>query len=211
MRWLVGGLLAVVLIAGLIFAVTNLGSLFSPQPQANPTAAATNSNAAEGSPAATQATPSAPPAVPPAIEGVSRQGDFDFAATFDGDLVKAYDGNAASYWSDMEFATENWGGLAPQGVPLVVKLKTPATVSSITLSQLGGSGGNITVYTNDRPSIDGAKAVGTNSFTSTDLNIPLAEPVQAQYVIVSINALPRLAAPKTRYGYGLRLAEIKVQ
>src|SRR3712207_8296313 len=50
------------------------------------------------------------------------------------------------------FATENWGGLAPQGVPLVVKLENPATVSSITLSQLGGSGGNITVYTNDRPS-----------------------------------------------------------
>jgi hypothetical protein len=211
MRWLVGGLLAVVLIAGLVFAVTNLGSLFSSQPQANPTAAATNSSGPEGSSAATPAPTSAPAAVPPAIEGVSRQGDFDFAGTFDGDLVKAYDGNAASYWSDMEFATENWGGLAPQGVPLVVRLKSPATVSSITLSQLGGSGGNITVYTNDRPSIDGAKAVGTNSFTSTDLNIPLAEPVQAQYVIVSINSLPRLAAPKTRYGYGLRLAEIKVQ
>jgi hypothetical protein len=211
MRWLVGGLLAVVLIAGLVFAVTNLGSLFPSQPQAGPTAAGTNSSAAEGSTAPTQAPTSAPPVVPPAIEGVSRQGTFDFAATFDGDLAKAYDGNAASYWSDMEFATENWGGLAPQGVPLVVKLKTPATVSSITLSQLGGSGGNITVYTNDRPSIEGAKAVGTNSFTSTDLNIPLAEPVQAQYVIVSINSLPRLAAPKTRYGYGLRLAEIKVQ
>ncbi|WP_455836098.1 discoidin domain-containing protein [Pseudarthrobacter siccitolerans] len=211
MRWLVGGLLAVVLIAGLVFAVTNLGSLFSSQPQANPSAASTNNSAPEGSSAPTQAPTSAPPAVPPAIESVSRQGNFDFAATFDGDLVKAYDGNAASYWSDMEFATENWGGLALQGVPLVVKLKSPATVSSITLSQLGGSGGNITVYTNDRPSIDGAKAVGTNSFTSTDLNIPLAEPVQAQYVIVSINSLPRLAAPKTRYGYGLRLAEIKVQ
>ncbi|MET1089645.1 MAG: ABC transporter substrate-binding protein [Arthrobacter sp.] len=210
MRWLVGGLLAVVLIAGLVFAVTNLGSLFSSQPQANPTAAGTNSSA-QGSSAATQAPTSAPPAVPPAIETVSRQGNFDFAATFDGDLVKAYDGNAASYWSDMEFATENWGGLAPQGVPLVVKLKSPATISSITLSQLGGSGGNITVYTNDRPSIDGAKAVGTNSLTSTDLNIPLAEPAKAQYVIVSINALPRLAAPKTRYGFGLRLAEIKVQ
>jgi hypothetical protein len=211
MRWLVGGLLAVVLIAGLVFAVTNLGSLFTSQPQADPTAVGTNSSVPQASSAATQAPTSAPPAVPPAIEGVSRQGDFDFAATFDGDLVKAYDGNAASYWSDMEFATENWGGLAPQGVPLVVKLKSAATISSITLSQLGGSGGNITVYTNDRPSIDGAKAVGTNSFTSTDLNIPLAEPVKAQYVIVSINALPRLAAPKTRYGFGLRLAEIKVQ
>jgi len=28
---------------------------------------------------------------------------------------------------------------------------------------------------------------------------------------VSIKKLPKLAAPKTRYGYGLRLAEIKVQ
>ncbi|AUZ36416.1 ABC transporter substrate-binding protein [Arthrobacter sp. PGP41] len=211
MRWLVGGLLAVVLIAGLVFAVTNLGSLFSPQPQAGSPAPATNGGAPETTAPGTQAPSSAAPAAPPAIENISRQGSFDFAATFDGDLVKAYDGNAASYWSDMEFATENWGGLAPQGVPLVVKLKKPAKVSSITLSQLGGAGGNITVYTNDRPALDGAKAVGTNSFTSTDLTMPLAEPVQAQYVIVSINSLPRLAAPKTRYGYGVRLAEIKVQ
>jgi hypothetical protein len=211
MRWLVGGLLAVVLIAGLVFAVTNLGSLLSSEPQANPSPPAANTGAPAGSAAPTQAPTTAPPAVPPAIESVSRQGNFDFAATFDGDLVRAYDGNAASYWSDMEFATENWGGLAAQGVPLVVKLENTATVSSVTLSQLGGSGGNITVYTNDRPSLDGAKAVGTNSFTSTDLNLPLAEPVQAEYVIVSINSLPRLAAPKTRYGYGLRLAEIKVQ
>ncbi len=212
MRWLVGGLLAVVLIAGLIFAVTNLGSLFTSDPKAQPTAApAASTTAPQASAPATQAAPSKPPVVPPVIESVSRQGNFDFAATFDGDLIKAYDGNAASYWSDMEFATENWGGLAPQGVPLVVKLKSQSTVSSITLSQLGGSGGNISVYTNDRPTTDGAKLVGTNSFTSTDLNMPLAEPVQAQYVIVSINSLPRLAAPKTRYGYGLRLAEIKVQ
>ena len=210
MRWLVGGLLAVVLIAGLIFAVTNLGSLFTSEPQAKSSAPASTA-APQPSTSASQPAPSAPPAVPPAIESVSRQGNFDFAATFDGDLVKAYDGNAASYWSDMEFASENWGGLAPQGVPLVVKLKGKATISSVTLSQLGGSGGNITVYTNDRPSLDGAKTVGTNSFTSTDLNVPLAEPVQAQYVIVSINSLPKLAAPKTRYGYGLRLAEIKVQ
>lgn len=209
MRWLVGGLLAVVLIAGLIFAVTNLGSLFT-RPQASDPVPATTS-APQNTAAPSQAASSAPAAVPPAIESVSREGDFDFAATFDRDLVKAFDGNAASYWSDMEFATENWGGLAPQGVQLVVKLKESATVSSVTLSQLGGSGGNITVYTNDRPSMDGAKSVGTNSFTSTDLNMPLAEPVEAEYVIVSVNSLPRLAAPKTRYGFGIRLAEIKIQ
>jgi hypothetical protein len=208
MRWLVGGLLAVVLIAGLVFAVTNLGSLFKSDPQANTTPAASSSS---GNGSAGPTASSAPPAAPPAIESITRQGNFDFAATYDVDLVKAFDGNAASYWSDMEFATEAWGGLAPDGVPLIVKLKNPAQVSSITLTQLGASGGNISVYTNDRPSVDGAKLVGTNSFTSTDLTMPLAEPVQAQYVIINIKALPKLAAPKTRYGYGLRLAEIKIQ
>ena len=110
----------------------------------------------------------------------------------------------------MEFATDNWGGLATE-VPLVVKLKDPSQVSSVTLSQLGASGGNISVLTNDRPSLDGAKQVGSNSFTSPDLTISLQEPVTAEYVIVSIKTLPKLAAPKTRYGFGLRLAEIKVQ
>jgi len=28
---------------------------------------------------------------------------------------------------------------------------------------------------------------------------------------VSIKSLPKLAAPKTRYGYGIRLAEVKIQ
>ncbi|MCO4273363.1 ABC transporter substrate-binding protein [Pseudarthrobacter sp. HLT3-5] len=210
MRWLVGGLLAVVLIAGLVFAVTNLGSLFKTGPQAAPSSTSTGSTQPNtGSPSPNQS--SAPPAAPPAIDNITRQGDFDFAATYDVDLVKAFDGNAASYWSDMEFATEGWGGLATNGVPLFVKLKNPAKVSSITLTQLGASGGNLSVFTNDRPSLDGAKLVGTNSFTSTDLTMPLAEPVEAQYVIVSIKTLPKLAAPKTRYGFGIRLAEIKIQ
>lgn len=211
MRWLVGGLLAVVLIAGLVFALTNLGSLFqSGSPQADPTPASTGTPA-PGTETPTANPSSAPPAEPPAIENITRQGDFEFAANYDGDLVRAFDGNAASYWSDMEFATEAWGGLAADGVPLFVKLKSPATVSSVTLTQLGASGGNLSVYTNDRPSLDGAKLVGTNSFTSTDLTLPLAEPVEAEYVIVSIKTLPRLAAPKTRYSYGIRLAEITVK
>ncbi|WP_426226745.1 ABC transporter substrate-binding protein [Pseudarthrobacter sp. DSP2-3-2b1] len=210
MRWLVGGLLAVLLVAGLVFALTGLGGLFRPDPVANPTPAP-DGGSASGTAAPSPNPSSVAPVVPPAIDSVTRQGNFEFAANYDVDLVKAYDGNAASYWSDMEFATEGWGGLAADGVPLVVKLKSPAPVSSITLTQLGASGGNLSVFTNDRPSLDGAKLVGTNSFTSTDLTMPLAEPVQAQYVIVSIKTLPRLAAPKTRYGFGIRLAEIKIQ
>jgi hypothetical protein len=208
-RWLIGGLLAAVLVAGLIFTVTNLGSLFksSPPPAAGPSSASTPA-ASSGKPSSTAS--SAPAAGPPAIEGVTRSGDFDFAGAYDADLAKTFDGNGASYWSDMEFATDNWGGLATE-VPLVVKLEGPSQVSSVTLSQLGASGGNISVLTNDRPSLEGAKQVGSNSFTSPDLTISLQEPVTAEYVIVSIKTLPKLAAPKTRYGFGLRLAEIKVQ
>ena len=210
MRWLVGGILAAVLVVGLIFAVSNLGSLFKSQPQSNPAPGTSSASQPQTTGTATPSQSSVPAAGPPAIEGVTRLGNFDFAATYDGDLSKTFDGNGASYWSDMEFATDNWGGLAPD-VSLVVKLKSPSKVSSITLSQLGGSGGSISVFTNDRPSMDGAKQVGTNSFTSPDLTMPLPEPVTAQYVIVSIKNLPKLAAPKTRFGYGLRLAEVKVQ
>jgi hypothetical protein len=210
MRWLVGGLLAAVLIVGLVFAVGNLGTLFNTEPQTNSTPAPVGTDPqGTGGPAQTQS--QAPVAGPPAIEGVTRLGNFDFAGTYDGDLSKTFDANPASYWSDMEFATDNWGGLAPEGVPLVVKLKSPSEVSSITLSQLGASGGSISLFTNDRPSMDGAKLVGTNSFTSPDLTVPLADPVKAQYVIVSIKTLPKLAAPKTRFGFGLRLADIKIQ
>lgn len=212
MRWLVGALLAAVLVIGLIFAVTNLGGLFkggTPQAAKSPTTTSSTSPEPSGPSSASQSAP--PAAVAPAIESVARQGNFDFAATYDGDLAKTFDGNAATFWSDMEFATDAWGGFAPDGVPLVVKLKGPARISSVTLSQLGASGGNIAVFTNNRPSLDGAAQVGANSFTSPDLTMPLQEPVTAQYVIISIKTLPKLAVPKTRFGYGLRLAEIKIQ
>ncbi|MFE4195956.1 ABC transporter substrate-binding protein [Paenarthrobacter sp. NPDC056912] len=209
LRWLVGGLLAAVLIVGLVLAVTNLGSLF---PSGAPAATQSTSKPQTSDTATDEPTPTetAAPATPPAIDSITRLGTFDFAATFDKDLVKAFDGNAASYWSDMEFASADWGGLSEE-MPLVVKLKNPAEVKSVVLNQLGGSGGSISVYTNDRPAMDGAKLVGTNSFTSPELTMPLAAPTQTQYVIVVIKTLPKLAAPKTRFGFGLRLAEVTIQ
>jgi hypothetical protein len=212
MRWLVGGILAAVLVVGLILAVNTLGGLLgnnNPPAAKQSTAPTTAGNGGTGTAGTNTSAP--PAAAAPVIEGVTRQGDFDFAGTYDKDLTKTFDGNAASFWSNMEFATDNWGGLAPDGVPLIVKLKEPAEVKSITLSQLGASGGSISVYTNDRPAMDGAKLVGTNSFTSPELAMPLSTPTTAQYVIINIKTLPKLAAPKTQFGFGLRLAEIKIQ
>lgn len=207
-RWIVGGVLVVVLIAALIFAVTNLGNLFN---AGAPSAAKTTTTAPSTTNPGSQPPPStAPVAAPPAIESLTRLGDFDFAAGFDKDLPKAIDGNNATYWSNMEFGSENWGGLV-KSIPLVVKLKQPAQVKSITLTQLGGSGGSVTMYTNDKPSLDGAKQVASNTFTGPNLTMAVGGDITTQYVIMDITALPRLAAPRTQFPYGLRLAEIKIQ
>ena len=113
MRWLVGGLLAVVLIAGLVFALTNLGSLFNGGPQANPSTATTGtSGPGTGTRRRTQVRQRLRRYRRPSKTSPDRAISISQPRTT-WILSKAFDGNAASYWSDMEFATEAWGGLAP--------------------------------------------------------------------------------------------------
>ncbi|MDQ0260741.1 ABC transporter substrate-binding protein [Sinomonas atrocyanea] len=214
MPWLVGGVLAVVLIAALIFAFTTLGGLF--QPQQGGTANSTSQpsqqpTASQETTASASAAPTAPTA-PPAIDSVTRLNpeDLSFANSFDSRLPLTFDGNTATYWSDMEFAREDWGGFT-KSVALSVKLANPAQVKQVTLIQSGGSGGNLSIYTNSQPSLSGATLAGTTSFTGPQVSVPVSGTPTAQYVIIQINALPRLSAPKTQYPYGLRLAEIKVE
>ncbi|WP_077488017.1 hypothetical protein [Sinomonas mesophila] len=210
--WLVGGVLAVVLIAALIFAFTTLGSLFQPegtgpQSQQNNGQSPQATGGATSSPSASTA-----PSGPPAIDSVTRlnPSELGFANEFDSKLPTTFDGNTATYWSEMEFAREDWGGFV-RSVSLVVKLKDAAEIDQVTLLQSGGSGGNISVYTNSSPNLSGATLAGTTSFTGPQVSVPVANAPTAEYVIVQINSLPRLSAPKTQFGFGLRLAEIKVQ
>ena len=215
MPWLVGGVLAIVLIAALIFAFTTLGGLFQPQAagtaSSTPHASQAQSSAGTApspSPSATQSAPTAPPEV----ESVTRlnPGELTFANAFDSRLPLTFDGNPATYWSDMEFAREDWGGFT-KSVALAVKLKDPAQVKQVTLIQSGGSGGNFSIFTSDQPSLTGATLAGTSSFTGPQVVVPVTGSPTASYVIIQINSLPRLSAPKTQYPYGLRLAEIKVE
>ncbi|GHG54715.1 hypothetical protein GCM10012320_26160 [Sinomonas cellulolyticus] len=216
MPWLVGGILAVVLIAALIFAFTTLGGLFQPQQAGtassqHPAQQAPSSAAAgPSSAAATSAAPA--PAAAPEIESVTRlnPGELTFANSFDSKLPLTFDGNPATFWSGMEFAREDWGGFT-KSVVLAVKLKDPAQIKQVTLLQSGGSGGNFSIYTNNDPSLTGAALAGTSSFTGPQVTVPVSASPTAQYVLIQINSLPRLSAPQTQYPFGLRLAEIKVE
>lgn len=214
MPWLVGGILAVVLIAALIFAFTTLGNLFQPQAASTASSTPRSSQGQNGTSApsasSSSGTPPAPTAVP-AIDSVSRinPDELSFANDFDSKLPLTFDGNPATYWSDMEFAREDWGGFT-KSVALAVKLKDQAQIKQVTLLQSGGSGGNFSIYTNDQPSLTGATLAGTSSFTGPQVVVPVTGTPTAKYVIIQINSLPRLSAPKTQYPFGLRLGEIKV-
>lgn len=214
MPWLVGGILAVVLIAALIFAFTTLGNLFQPQAPSTASSAPHSSPAQSATPAPSSSPSATPPApvAPPVVDSVSRlnPGELSFANDFDSKLPLTLDGNPATYWSDMEFAREDWGGFT-KSVALAVKLKDQAQIKQVTLLQSGGSGGNFSIYTNDQPSLTGATLAGTSSFTGPQVVVPVTGTPTATYVIIQINSLPRLSAPKTQYPFGLRLAEIKVE
>lgn len=211
--WLVGGILAVVLIAALIFAFTTLGSVFQPQASGSRSASvAPSASAPQVTPSSGQTkAPPAPAVVAPVVDSVMRlnPNELTFANQFDAKLAYTYDGNPASYWSDMEFAREDWGGFA-KSVTLAVKLKDVSDIKQVELDQLGATGGSVSVYTNAAPDLAGAALAGTSSFNGPQLVFQLPAAVKAQYVLVQINALPRLANYKV-YPYGLRLAEIKVQ
>ena len=145
MRWLVGGLLAVVLVVGLVFAVTNLGSLFQCEPQSQPGSGNVRHRATPDVRARPPPAQSAPAAGPPAIEDITRQGDFDFAATYDVDLVQGVRRQRCKLLVRHGVRHGKLGRPGSRRCALFVKLKSPAKVSSITLTQLGGSGGNISV------------------------------------------------------------------
>ncbi|MBT1004309.1 ABC transporter substrate-binding protein [Paenarthrobacter sp. DKR-5] len=214
-RWLVGGIIGVILVAALVFAFTNLGSLFSGNNTAasnGPSAPQQTQSAAAGPQSAAPTSAPAKPTVAPEIVSASRipTPGTDIYSQFDGELPKMIDGNPASYWSKLEFASADFGGFA-KNLVVAIQLKQPSDISSVAISQLGGSGGSFSILVNDKPSLDGAKEVARNSFTAPEITLPVSPSAKGQYVIINVTQLPKLQNPLTQYPFGLRIAEVKVQ
>lgn len=214
--WITAAVVVILLVTLVIFGFTRLGSLvagFGGEPSPSGTV-----SSAEGS---TTSSPSASPSATedeqgadPEISGISRvvPGNAGFMADQDGTLGEATDGDPGTSWSSYGFASASFGNLVP-GVGLAVQLDSPAEVSSVTIQQDGGSGGQFTVYTNDSPSIDGATEAGTGSFQGDSTTVELSEDAGSQdasYVIVYFTEAPQLSEPIAGYSYGLRIAEISV-
>ncbi|MCQ9163702.1 ABC transporter substrate-binding protein [Arthrobacter sp. STN4] len=212
-RWLTGIIVSVLIVVGLIFAISHIGSLFNGAPVAEggKTTAGQGTTAAQ-KPATSKAP--APAAVPPAVTGLTDitaylPGQTHYNDMFIPRLPDAIDGNRGTYWPTVEFSNDTFAGAADT-IDLAVELKQESTISEVTINQIGGSGGQFNVLTNSQPSLAGATKIGSGSFSAPDFTLKAAAGVKAKYVIIDFTQLPRLQPFKV-YPYGLKIAEISVK
>lgn len=211
-RWLTGAIVSVLLIGALIFAISHITSLF---PNSDNQAAGT-STAASPPPSDVQ-TPSTAPepvAVAPVIKGLTditvfAPGAPNYAEAFYPRLKDAIDGNKATYWPTVEYSSAPFADQT-DSINLVVELQAESTISSVTINQLAGTGGQFNILTNSKPELLGATKIGSGSFSAPDFTLTAAPGVKAQYVIINFTELPRLQ-PSVTYPFGLKITEISIK
>ncbi len=211
-RWLTGAIVAVLLIGALIFAVQHIGGLFDGSNQAGNTASAPNTAADSKGP--TSKAPVEPAAVAPVITDLTdltvyADGVPNYGETYYPRLKDAFDGNKGTYWPTVEFSNAEFAGMT-DGVNLVATLAEESTITSVTINQLTGSGGQFNILVNDKPSLDGATKIGNGSFSAPDFTLTAAPGIKAKYVIINFTQLPNLQ-PFVTYPYGLKISEISIK
>ncbi|WP_026820416.1 hypothetical protein [Arthrobacter castelli] len=229
-RWLVGGVLAILLVIAVVLAVGQLGSMFQPTASDNPgteqnapvetgdpqadNEAGESGDEASGSPSPSP-TPSEDEGPDPVATDVTRlvPDAPDLDAGNDDLLPQTIDGNPATSWNSLLYANDTFGGFA-SNMALVVELEEPAPVTEVQLQQLNGSGGSFQILLNDSPSLEGADQVAQGSFTAPSITLPIAEEEgeapKTQYVIINFTELPELANSSGPYPWGIKLAEINI-
>lgn len=212
-RVIVGGLLGLLMIGGVVFAVGNLTNGGS-----TPTPAASSSEpGAENSKEPSESESASPSEdakdVEPEIASISRlvPGAQDLNADTDGELPKAIDGSLATSYQTYSYSTPQFGNYA-KSMALVLELKESAPVKQIKLEGLNGVGGNMEILVGDTENIDDAKEAYSGSFSGPTLEAGLGKGVEGKYVFVNITELPKIASggPAGR-PYGFTVAEINVK
>lgn len=212
-RVIVGGLLGLLMIGGVVFAVGNLTNGGS-----TPTPAASSSEpGAENSKEPSESESASPSEdakdVEPEIASISRlvPGAQDLNADTDGELPKAIDGSLATSYQTYSYSTPQFGNYA-KSMAFVLELKESAPVKQIKLEGLNGVGGNMEILVGDTENIDDAKEAYSGSFSGPTLEAGLGKGVEGKYVFVNITELPKIASggPASR-PYGFTVAEINVK
>ncbi len=211
-RWLVGGVVSILIVAALIVAVTNLGGQLGGNQNAAPAASSSQQPSVSSTPTASgSAATSAAPVVVPAIASVTRLSPDapNLGQEYDSKLPMTFDGNPATFWQTLEFSNDSFAGLT-SSINLVVTLKEDSDINSVTLAQLGGSGGSFRLLTNSTPTLDGATEIGTGSFTAPSITLSAPQGTKSRYVIINFTQLPKQQTFQS-YPYGVKIAEITIK
>ncbi|MDZ3744784.1 hypothetical protein QP228_001970 [Pseudoglutamicibacter cumminsii] len=212
-RVIVGGVLGLLMIGGVVFAVGNLTNGGN-----TPTPTASSSEPGSENSKEPSESESASPSedakdVEPEIASISRlvPGAQDLNADTDGELPKAIDGSPATSYQTYSYSTPQFGNYA-KSMALVLELKESAPVKQIKLEGLNGVGGNMEILVGDTENIDDAKEAYSGSFSGPTLEAGLGKGVEGKYVFVNITELPKIASggPAGR-PYGFTVAEINVK
>lgn len=210
-RWLVGGILVLLLILGAVFAFNILGNNRSPEAGGE----SSGDTESQSESASGETTPDSE--LPdPVIAGATRlvPDDPALSAETDNTLPNAVDGNPATAWQTYSFAQPAFGGYA-SSMALVIELEEPSAVSQVDITQNNGSGGSFSVLLSDSPDLDGARQIAEGSFTGPQVSVPVPAgeggPAEAQYVILNFTELPELSNASGNLPYGLRIAEVAVE
>jgi Helix-turn-helix domain len=100
----------------------------------------------------------------------------------------AMSGNPATPWRTDWYATADFG-LLYSGTGLLVDMGHPVTVSSVRLS-LGTAGASLELRAGDRPVAADLHTVATSAGAGRTVDLTLASPVRARYLLVWFTKLP---------------------
>ncbi|TDS86755.1 hypothetical protein [Nesterenkonia aurantiaca] len=164
-------------------------------------------------PGAEESTPTEADAAEPEIANITRvvPDSPDLISDRDGQLANLLDGDPATTWVTLSFATADFGGFS-SGVGLVAELQEPAELSAVTVTQEGeSSGGSFEILVNDTPSFEGAEQVGSGTLNWNETTVEVESEGEVGYVILNITELPSQATPNADgLPFSTELAEISL-
>ena len=184
------GLVVVLVLAGALWAFSQVMSPSDPAPVAGsaaPSQSEGGGGAAEEPSDDASSSPSETPEVRPVIKSgdqLDPEGDGQHPEAVD----LAYDGDPSTFWYTMYFNSPDFAGLR-SGLGYVIELEEPAPVTSITLNT-NSSGGHVEVRATSRDEPTSGKVLAEGSFDS-ETTLDLSEETVADSFVLWITELPQ--------------------
>jgi hypothetical protein len=167
----------------------------SPAPKSAPSSASASPSLSP-SPSPSQASPSPSPTASPAAvvaralkpAGVTAVGPSSGTGDDPGTADLVIDGSTSTGWQTQWYATPEFGGLKT-GTGLLLDMGRTETITSVRVTLGSAAGADLQVRAGDS-SVSGLKTVATEAAAGGTVQLKLASPAHARYVLIWFTKLP---------------------